>query len=286
MDDFVAYIDTDSCYISLENFILKYVSKEKWDNLSQEQKVKFIQRLSKPIENYVNNRSFEETQLRHYNSQVRDFKIVFEQEKIALTGLFSTKKRYATWTLLDDGKWKDSMSITGMEIIRSDSPEIVKPKIKQILEMVLKDQPDSEIRKFITKCKKELKKCRPEEIAENKTINQIKKYLDGTNYTKGTPHQLKGLAHLKLLLKKFDIENDYEVPQEGNKAKIVYVKPNPYRVDSLSFISWPKEFDEKGIQVDYEKMIENNFIKKIRGLLEVIHKQNLLSGSVDSNPFF
>jgi DNA polymerase elongation subunit (family B) len=95
-NDFVVYIDTDSCYISLENFILQHVDEDKWNGLSQEQQLEYIKKITKPIEEYVNKRSFEETQKLHYNSQVEDFQIVFEQEKIALSALFSTKKRYAT----------------------------------------------------------------------------------------------------------------------------------------------------------------------------------------------
>jgi hypothetical protein len=34
------------------------------------------------------------------------------------------------------------------------------------------------------------------------------------------------------------------------------------------------------------KMIENNFVKKVRGLLEVVNKQDLLNENIGINSFF
>lgn len=259
---------------------------EKWELLSLEEKIEYIKRIGKVIENYVNKRSFHETQKLHYNSQVDDFAIVFEQEKIALSGLFSTKKRYATWTLIDGNEWKDEMSVTGMEIIRSDSPEIVKPMIKEILRMILKFDPDEKVKSYIKKCKKELKKCSPEEIAENMTINKINKYINDNGYEKGTPHQLKGWYNMRFLLNKFGLQDKYDLPQEGNKAKIVYIQKNSFGIGSLSFLEWPEEFIDKGIQINYHKMIENNFTKKIKVLVDAIKKSELLETNISIENLF
>ena len=285
--DYVAYIDTDSCYIDLGQYLTDMGIRESFDKLDQKKQVEYIERLSKVMTKYVNKQSFDVTQKGHYNSQVEDFRIVFEPEKIALTGLFTTKKRYATWTLLDDGKWKDGLSITGLEVIRSDSPEIVKPKIIKILEMILKKYPDDEIQDTINKFKSELYDASPEEIAENKGINKIDKYLD-TPFTwlKKTPHQLKGVANFNFLLDKFNLKDRYDAPQEGIKAKIVYLKPNKFNKTSLSFYKWPKEFNKLGIGVDYDIMIEKNFTKKVRGLLSAINKLDLLEQKTLADMFF
>ena len=277
--DYCCYIHTDSCFFSCYHWLEDNgVTEQQWNKLSKDQKIKVIQQISEEVANYINEKSFEETQKQHYNSQVDDFKIVFEIEKIALSGLFKEKARYATWTLLDGGKWKDSMSITGLEIIRSDSPEIVKPMVKNVLEMILKQQDENDIRSYIKQCKKQIRKCGPEEIAENKGLNKLDKYLlPNFKWIKGTPHQLKGLANFRYLVNKLDIEGKYEEPHSGNKAKIVYIKKNPYNIESLSFIEWPKEFNDIGICVDYEKMVQNNLIKKVKALLELINKEHLLT---------
>lgn len=299
MKDYVAYIDTDSLYVQLYDWLRhNNINMDQWEKLTQEDQLYFIELIAKEVETYVNSLSIEETQLLHYNSQVEDFGITFEQEKIALTGIFKMKKRYATWTLKDEGEWKDSMSITGLEIIRSDSPEIVKPMIKKVLEMVLLSEDENVIKDHIEQCYEKLKNCEPSMIAENKGINLIDKYevepsyhflsenqldhfmevddLKQYSHKKGTPHQIKGAINFRSLMDKLKLEGKYEVPTTGNKSKIVYIKDNPYKIFSLSFLEWPKEFDDNYIQIDYDKMIENNFTKKIRGLLETVGMEHLL----------
>lgn len=285
--DYVSYIDTDSNYFQLYQWLIDNgVDMQKWESLSLDTKVDYIKRISQEVENCVNEQSFEITQKQHYNSQVDNFKINFEREKIASSGLFVTKKRYALYTLMDGNKKVEEMYIKGLEIIRSDSPEICKPKIKRVLEMILQNYPDAEIKKYINKCKEELKSCKPEEIAENKGVNNLTKYIDNDySYIKGTPHQVKGVAHLRLLVDRLNLKSEVELPLEGTKAKVVYLKPNKYKIDSLSFVKWHKAFD-RVVEIDMKKMIENNFLKKISSLLTVIGKEDLMVESVDISNIF
>jgi len=285
-NDFVVYGDTDSLYIKGYD-IIKYQNKlDEFESLSQEEKVKYIQQIAKEVEKYINDQSYEITQKLLCNSQEDEFKIKFNQEKIALSGMFATKKRYSSWILDLEGEPVDEMSITGMEIIRSDSPEICKPKIKRVLELILKNASDREIQKYIQESKKEMLKCTPEEIAENKGINNIEKYIYNKYKIKiKTPHQVKGVANLRFLVEKLKMEDEVEIPQEGNKAKVVYLKRNKFNIDSLSFIKWDKKFNSV-IQVDIHKMIENNFTKKVQSLLEIINKENLLQEQVDIDMIF
>jgi len=268
----------NSCYINIGKFLDNNNIRPEFDKLPLDIRTSYVDRISKIICKYINDKSYNVTQKIHYNSPVDDFKIIFEPEKIALTGLFTSKKRYATWTLLDDGKKKDAMSITGLEVIRSDSPEIVKPKILNILEMILKKRSDDDLRNTIAEYTHELYSSNAEEIAENKGINKLSKYIyDDYKWKTRTPHQLKGVANYKFLLNKLKLTAKYEVPLEGVKAKIVYLMPNKFNKTSLSFYKWPSEFNKYGIKIDYKKMIDNNFTKKIKGLLIAINKIELLS---------
>lgn len=284
--DYVSYIHTDSLFVKGFQWLKEMGVSDKWEKLDLEKQLTYIKSIAKEIEDYVNDRSFHETQKLHYNSQEDDFRIVFEQEKVAFSGLFKDKGMYATWTLENEGDWVDDMNVTGLEIIRSDSPEVVKPMIKEVLRMLLKDYKDSDIRKYITKCKKELKQYSPEEIAENKGINKTNVYIDGFKCKKKTPHHIKGVANFKYLLDKFGLKDEYEVPQNGNKAKIVYIQKNSFNVGCLSFLKWPKEFLDKGIYIDYDKMIHNNFIKKVENLLEVVGKEGLLNNNISIHSMF
>ena len=91
--DMVAYIDTDSLFVRLGEYFSR-VDPE-WEDKPGEEKIQAIIDFSKnEIEPYVNMRTYEETQLMDFNSQVRDFKIEFKQEIIARTALFIKKKMF------------------------------------------------------------------------------------------------------------------------------------------------------------------------------------------------
>jgi len=276
MIDYVLYVDTDSCYFSIETFILNNISdKNKWIQLSDIKKIEYINKISKIIENYVNKRTYEETQLSDYNSQVTDFKTKFEQEIIAKTALFVKKKKYCYWCVNEDGIPTDKLSVTGLEIVRSDSAEAIRGRLKHIYEMIMKNADETELLKTIQQYKKELRTVPIEEIANNIGVNNIGKYIGKGIVESSTPYHVKGVFFYRRILKQLGLVNQYEDIFEGVKAKVVYVKPNPFQADVITFNRWPSEFNQF-MTVDYDTMIEKFFLKKIGFLLEPMGKMNLL----------
>ena len=274
--DFVLYIDTDSCYVNIGAFIRDIMVKyEDWEVIPDEDKIELLIKISRVLEDYVNERTYEEVQLLDYNSQEKDFKIEFKQEIIARTALFIKKKKYAYWCVNDEGTPVDKVSVTGLEIVRSDSSEAVRTRLKDIMDMIMKNVDDDEILNRINQYKKELKSVLPEEIAANIGINGIHKYIVEGHPIKGTPWHVKGVANYRMLLDKLDIRDDYEDIYDSIKAKVVYVKKNMLNIETVTFHRWPKEFD-KIIEVDYETMIEKFFLKKIGFLLDPMGKKGLL----------
>jgi DNA polymerase elongation subunit (family B) len=238
------------------------------------------------MEEYIDNRIFNETQLIDYNSQVHDFKIAFKQEIIAKTALFIKKKKYAYWLLNDEGVPTDKIKVTGLEIIRSESAEAIRPRLKDVMEQIMRQNADGDISKLIRIYKNELNKLSPEELAANIGINGIKKYLGTGSPIKGTPWHVKGVHGYRVLLKELGIENKYEDIHEGLKAKVVYVKKNPYNIETITFHEWPKEFDTV-VDYDKEKMIEKFFINKARFLLNPLGKESIIDSDMTSvNTFF
>ena len=75
----------------------------------------------------------------------------------------------------EEGVPCDKMSVTGLDIVRSDSSEAIRIKMKDIYEMILKAEPDDEIAAKIEKYKNELYSVEPEEIAANIGINNLVK---------------------------------------------------------------------------------------------------------------
>lgn len=268
-------VDTDSLFIRLGRWIENQGCKEQWDKITDEEKIKYIKRISLEMEKYIDERIFNETQLIDYNSQVKDFKISFKQEIIAKTALFIKKKKYSYWLRDKEGAAKDEMSVTGLEIVRSDSSEAIRPRLKEIMELIMMKESDVEIKKKINEYRKELLKLTPAELAANIGINNIKKYIKKGGPIKGTPWHVKGVYNYRMLLKYLDIKDKYEEVHEGQKAKVVYVKQNPWNVDTITFHDWPEEFNEI-LQFDKKQMVEKFFIKKIRFLLDPLEKEDIL----------
>ncbi len=273
-NDYVAYIDTDSLFVKLGQWV-KDVKSSVWDDCNDDEKIELIKSVSRLMERYIDNRIFNETQLQDYNSQVHDFKIAFKQEIIAKTSLFVKKKKYAYWLLNDEGKPTDQIKVTGLEIVRSESAEAIRPRLKHIMEMIMKQKPDQEIASQIRKYKKELRELDPEALAANIGINNIRKYLGSGSPIKGTPWHVKGVHSYRMLLKELGLENKYEDIHEGVKAKVIYAKKNPYDIKTITFNEWPLEFNSI-VQYDPDTMIDKFFVKKIRLLLEPIRKEAII----------
>jgi len=227
-------------------------------------------------------------QLIIYNSTESDFKILYEQEKIAKTGLFIKKKKYAVHTILNEGKKENKISVTGLEIIRSDTPLIFKRGLTEILEMILKNYKDEEIKNKTNYYVKEAKKLKPVELSSNIGVNNLKKFINFNNYSyvKGTPWHIKGVANFLKIINHLKIQNLYPHPEEGVKAKVIYTKDNHYGIDIITYQKWPQEIENVGIVPDYDKMIDKFFLSKVKYLLSPMGKEDIITNNKDNLQLF
>jgi DNA polymerase elongation subunit (family B) len=276
MIDFVIYGDTDSNFFSIEKFIdaQKESVKINWYKLSDSQKINYAKRISRLVVDYVNECSFVDIQLGDFNSQVKDFKIVFEQEIIARTALFCSKKRYGLAVVEEDGVSVNKIQIKGLEIIRSDTPVVIKPLLKDFLEMVLHGASDRELSDRIEKHKQIIyTETNPYNIAVNRGANNLAQYEQAE---KAIPWHIKGAINFNTLIDGFNLTNYRKIVGGGEKVRTVYLKKNMFDMEVLSFITWPEEFSDLNILIDNVKMADRQYVKKIEDLLSVINKQHCL----------
>lgn len=267
--------DTDSLYMDIGGFISDHIGSD-WNKMSDEKKIFYIKQISKIIEDRVNDRCYKDLQRKVYNSAVTDFKITFKQEVIAKAALFVSKKRYSLWHINEEGVSVDYIKNTGLEIVRSETPEAVRPRLIKIVESILKGATEAELKVLVNVQREELLQTLPEEIAVNIGVSDIEKYLgeDGRP-TKGAPMHVKGAINYRMMLKTLKLGKKYQDIQSGSKAKVVYVKRNKYNVDSISFIRWPKEFDEI-FTVDRPKLIGKYYDEKVDSLLSPMGLKGLV----------
>jgi DNA polymerase elongation subunit (family B) len=71
------------------------------------------------------------------------------------------------------------------------------------------------------------------------------------------PNHVKAAYFHNLLLKKFNLDKEYEEIGSGDKVRYYYVqKPNPYNIGNIAFKYYlPDEFKNK-FKMDYELMFE------------------------------
>lgn len=279
MIDYTIYGDTDSAFIDINKFINDQGLENKFNSLNEEQKILWVKKIASAIENFVNNKSYSITQLKQLNSNEHEFKISFKSENVFKAGFWVSKKKYFLYIIDEEGvRPKEPLSVTGLETVRSDTPICVKPYLKNIMMDILLNLSDEELREKIAKYKEELRSVSPEDIAQNIGIHNMNEYLSENNsYGKGTPRHIKGVAALNEIAKSLNIMDKIENINEGDKAKVVYIKPNRWNAETLTFIKWLPDFDNAGIEIDYDKMIDKIFIKKIEMFLEKMDKLELLT---------
>jgi len=286
-EDYVLAMDTDSLFINLGQFLDDNIGTS-WRAQPDDIVKPLIRNVSGVIEAYVNEQVYREVQRKTFNSNEEEFRIRFKQEMIAKAALFVKKKKYAVWVVDEDGVPKDEIKTTGLEIVRSDTPEIVRPMLQAVLDMILKGHSDVDIQANVSEFKDQLAKTSPAEIAVNIGVHNINKYVDDQNLAvKGTPFHVKGVMNYRAMLKRLSLGSKYEDLNDESKIKVVYLKKNQYSMETMSFIVWPKEFD-KVLQIDHERMVEKFFVQKVTMLLEPMGKQDLLSASAKEsvNLFF
>ena len=286
--DRVAYIDTDSVFITIGDFIDQLIGSDWKTDIPQEEIIEIILKLSGIIEQYVNDCAYTETQVGEYNARMskEEFSIVFKQEIVCKSALFIQKKKYGYNVVNEEGVPCDKIDVTGLEIIRSETPSTFREALKDMLGMILRNEDDDLILKSYNKYKKMAKVAYPEEISENKGVKGLSKYIVDGECIKGTPYHVRAASDYHRLLKELELEDIYPMIEEDSKNKLVYVKPNPYRIKCIMYDRWPKEFDVVGVVPDDDKMIDKFLTTKLKMLLEPAKKEHILEQNQSFNTFF
>ena len=285
--DFISYSDTDSLFLCIGKYIqTNQQLKEKFNILSSnEEKVNFILILCKDIQKIANDYSFNVIQKQHFNSQETDYTINWKQEIVCPSILLVQKKKYGCWIVNEEGKSVDKIKVTGLDIIRSETPKPIKQMLKDVMTSILKNETDASIKAKILEYKKEIKNLPIEDISANIGVNNINKYIGSGGPLKGCPWHVKGVYAHQVLIQKMGLQNKYQEITEGEKSKVIYLLPNSYGFEALTYSSkYPKEL--KIIQPDVDKMIDKFFVKKIEMLLEPCGKSSLLDLNTEILDFF
>lgn len=265
--DYIIYIDTDSIYVDFGPMIKSVFGTVDINRKTGEE---FLDKVCGTKIEQVIEKGYEElaSKMGAYRNAMS-----MKREKITDKSVFIAKKRYIMNTLNSEGVHyeKPKISVTGLESVRSSTPEVCRNKLKAVFEVIM-NSGETETQEFIEKFRNEFRGLPVEAIAKTSGTDNIKKYQDPKGgYKKGCPMHVRGCILYNDFLKKHNLDKKYEQIQSGDKVKFVYLKtPNPVRENMISFTgALPKEFAlEK--YIDYDKQFEKVFLSPIENILQAI----------------
>lgn len=265
--DYVIYIDTDSVYVNFEPLIQKVFGTT---DISNEQAEKFLDKICKDKIEAVLTQGYDELA-----AKMGAFRnaMSMKREKITNKTLFIAKKRYILNTLNSEGTHYEEpkISVTGLESVRSSTPEICRDKMKKMFKLVMNEDEET-VQAFIAEFKEEFKNYPADEIGKTSGTDDIEKYMDKQRlYKSGCPIHVRGAILFNDFIKRKGLEKKYQPIISGDKVKLVYLKlPNPVRENVIAFSGMlPKEFELEQY-IDYETQFEKVFLKPMDTIVNAV----------------
>jgi DNA polymerase elongation subunit (family B) len=266
-EDYVIASDTDSIYLNMGPIVDKFI-KDKSDpkkvirlmNKICEEKIQpFIDSSYQELADYVN--AFQQ-------------RMEMKRESLADKAIWVAKKNYILNVYDSEGVEyaKPKLKMMGISAVRSSTPAACRVKIKEAINIIVNED-ESALHKFIEKFRNEFHNLPVEDIAFPRSVNGLKEYSDDSSiFTKGTPIHVKGALVFNHLLKAHNLTKKYQLIQEGEKIKFVYLKqPNPFNNNTLAFLSIiPKKFEAQPF-IDYDLQFEKAFLEPLDIILSVIN---------------
>ena len=247
----------NSGYIHFQTVVEKIMQKEfgissdEFDTLSNENKKKAVDFMLDFIDNEIQPIIDETVDfvLKKFNGFKKGF-MGAKVEKVAQSGFWTAKKRYALLVLYDEGAYKiekPKIGVTGLETIKSQTPDYAIEILEQGLKIVLQGT-EKELQEFLDSKKGDFIKVsseQPQLVCEVVKINNLTYDLDEKGYFRinengkriGAPMNSKaGMAYNRILEER-QLQEYYIPIEAGMKSYIAKLRtPNPAYSDVIAFL--------------------------------------------------
>jgi DNA polymerase I len=267
--------DTDSIYLCLDEVIQNLGitfnnNQEVYDWMDSFDKKFITPFFDKILQIYADNYKCEQL-------------INLKREKIITQKIITAKKKYVDEILANEDKLyidKPKISVTGIEIVRTDTPSFCRDKLKKSINKFFEThcEDKSKIIEYIKEVKDEFIKSPIKEIAipkgvsdYNKYANNVQEYIsNGLRYPDSCPIHVRASMNYNYLIEKMHLP--FKPITNGTKIKYIHIASNnEIHQDIIAFINeWPKEFD-KIFNVDYDRQFNRTFIAVLQRLFDVLN---------------
>lgn len=263
--NYVLYIDTDSIYLHLENYL---AGQPKMDLNTRADKInEFCETVIAP----VIKKSYED--MADYLNVYKNC-MNMKREAISEKTVFcSGKKKYIMKLLDEEGIrfQKPKLKIMGHEAIKSTTPKIGREYLRAALEIIM-DSDEKDLHEYVAKCEKEFYSKPVADIAYAMSCNNLTKYTapeTSQDDSLGGPFHVKAALVHNRMVKDKKLTKKYDLIKDGDKIKILPLQmPNPAFCEHIAFTDqYPEEFGLTKY-VDYEAQFAKIFITPLQRTLD------------------
>jgi len=285
--NFCAYVDTDSNYFNAEP-LLKYLYPD-FEEKSDEEKDNLLEQVALKYQDIIT---------KHYDTLAQEcfnvptHRFEMKTECVIRSAYFRATRRYAQWITKQEGIVKESLDIKGLEFKKANFPPIFGEFFDSVLKQVLKGAKQNEIDKQIFKFQEQMMSL-DTDIAllgnptSVKTLNDYvaRKPKQGeilTELIKGAPVNVKAAVRYNDLLRFWQLDKQHSYIVQGDKIKWVYLKDNPYKMETLAFLDFDIPEKVRKFIDDYadrKKSFETILQSKLEGFY------NDLGWTLNLNPY-
>lgn len=238
-NDYVIYVDTDSCFASALPIIKKTMPDIDMDD--EKQMTEAILKVTEEAQTYVN-KMFDIMAVRLFN--VKKHRFDAKQEVIAKSSFWLAKKRYCQFIINKGGVECDELEVKGIDVVRTSFPAKFRTFMKQFLIDLLKKVDQETINNNILQFKEDMKNFGVIELAKNTSVKFKSEAAKKVDYNpksrqpfqiiSGTPAQVKAALYYNDLLAQFNLTKIIPPIFHGQKIKWVYLKQNEYGIECLA----------------------------------------------------
>ena len=282
--NFCTYVDTDSNYFHAEP-LLKHLYPN-FSELPAEEQDDLLEKMALKYQDLIT--EYYDT-LASEAFNINQHRLEMKTECTIRSGFFSGKRRYAQYITKKEGIKVEDIDVKGLDFMKSNFPPLFKKFFNGILDKILFGATRNEIDQEILEFKNSLDTLPLELLGKPTGVKDIKKYIERppgagnifTTLKTGAPVNVKAAVRYNDFLKFKGLDKKHSQIVAGDKIKWVYLKDNPYKIDTMGFLDF--DFPEE-IRIFVEQYIDRDkaFDSILKNKLESFYK-DLSWGSLTLN---
>ena len=286
-ENYCAYVDTDSNYFNAEPILLHLFPN--FESLPDQEKDSKLEKVALAYQDIITDYY---DQLAKDCFNVSSHRLEMKTECVIRSAYFRATRRYAQWITKQEGIAKESLDIKGLEFMKANFPPILGEFFNNILQQVLKGSNREDIVNQIKEFKSKILdgKIPLVKLGNPTSVKKLKNYIGQkpragelfTEILKGAPAPVRAAIRYNDLLKLWKLDKQHNLITSADKIKWIYLKDNPYKIESLAFFDYevPTKISEfLEIYADRKKVFDSILLNKLEGFF------NDLQWELNLNPF-